>query len=165
MTTEPNRLERRGAQRFEIHLPLSVHFEGKTVPGLYSGSDGPWHIFLRRNQPAVWSGGGTHLHHALRNYLGAKYAGSMPREGRSLLFLRPPAQWHRRATRVLSILAIRSASRKVRPGCNPGRRPSQSNFGPPLVFRLARSRWSFQQPYFCLTIRDNQQPGGVLTAK
>ena len=33
MSTVPNRLERRGAQRFEVHLPLSVHFEGRTVPG------------------------------------------------------------------------------------------------------------------------------------
>src|SRR5277367_6145442 len=33
MTTAPNRLERRGAQRFEVHLPLAVHFEGRTVPG------------------------------------------------------------------------------------------------------------------------------------
>ena len=30
--TDPNRLERRGAQRFEVHLPLAVHFEGQTMP-------------------------------------------------------------------------------------------------------------------------------------
>ena len=33
MSTNPNRLERRGAQRFEVQLPLSVHFDGRTVPG------------------------------------------------------------------------------------------------------------------------------------
>jgi hypothetical protein len=37
MSTDDNRLEhrleRRGAQRFEVHLPLAVHFEGRTVPG------------------------------------------------------------------------------------------------------------------------------------
>jgi len=33
MSTDPNRLERRGAQRFEVHLPLAVHFEGRTAPG------------------------------------------------------------------------------------------------------------------------------------
>jgi PilZ domain len=33
MSTDSNRLERRGAQRFEVHLPLGVHFEGRTVPG------------------------------------------------------------------------------------------------------------------------------------
>lgn len=33
MNTDPNRLERRGAQRFEVNLPLAVHFDGKTVPG------------------------------------------------------------------------------------------------------------------------------------
>jgi hypothetical protein len=31
-STDPNRLERRGAQRFEVHLPLAVHFEGRTMP-------------------------------------------------------------------------------------------------------------------------------------
>jgi hypothetical protein len=41
MSTDPNRrehsvehfVERRGAQRFEVNLPLAVHFEGRTVPG------------------------------------------------------------------------------------------------------------------------------------
>jgi hypothetical protein len=33
MSTDPNRLERRGAQRFEVHQPLAVHFDGRTVPG------------------------------------------------------------------------------------------------------------------------------------
>jgi PilZ domain-containing protein len=41
MSTDPNglehrlerHLERRGAQRFEMHLPLAVHFDGRTVPG------------------------------------------------------------------------------------------------------------------------------------
>jgi hypothetical protein len=37
MNTDPDRvehrLERRGAQRFEMNLPLAVHFDGQTVPG------------------------------------------------------------------------------------------------------------------------------------
>jgi len=37
MSTDPNRLEhcleRRGAQRFEVSLPLAVRFEGRTVHG------------------------------------------------------------------------------------------------------------------------------------
>src|SRR5258708_28304755 len=37
MSADPNRLEhyieRRGAQRFEVNLPLAVDFEGRTVPG------------------------------------------------------------------------------------------------------------------------------------
>lgn len=37
MSTDPNRLEhfleRRGAQRFAVHLPLTVHHDGRTVPG------------------------------------------------------------------------------------------------------------------------------------
>ena len=31
-STDLNRLERRGAQRFEVHLPLAGHFEGRTMP-------------------------------------------------------------------------------------------------------------------------------------
>jgi len=33
MSRDANRLERRAAQRFEVHLPVSVHFNGQTVPG------------------------------------------------------------------------------------------------------------------------------------
>jgi hypothetical protein len=33
MTIDPNRVERRAAQRFQVHLPLTVHFDGRTVPG------------------------------------------------------------------------------------------------------------------------------------
>jgi hypothetical protein len=33
-------LERRGAQRFEVHLPLAVHFEGRTVPGFIEDLSG-----------------------------------------------------------------------------------------------------------------------------
>jgi PilZ domain len=33
MSTEANRLERRAAQRFEVNLPVSVHVDGRTVPG------------------------------------------------------------------------------------------------------------------------------------
>jgi hypothetical protein len=33
MSTDANRLERRSAQRFQVHLPLAIHFEGRTVPG------------------------------------------------------------------------------------------------------------------------------------
>jgi PilZ domain len=34
MKTEPNRMERRVCQRFELNLPLAVHFDGQTVHGL-----------------------------------------------------------------------------------------------------------------------------------
>lgn len=33
MSTNPNRLERRGAQRFEAHQPLAIHFDARTVSG------------------------------------------------------------------------------------------------------------------------------------
>jgi hypothetical protein len=40
MSTDPNRLERRGAQRFEVHQPLAVHFDGRTVPGFIQDLSG-----------------------------------------------------------------------------------------------------------------------------
>jgi hypothetical protein len=44
MSTDPNRLEhfveRRGAQRFEVHLPLVIQFEGRTVPGFTQALSG-----------------------------------------------------------------------------------------------------------------------------
>jgi hypothetical protein len=33
MNADSNRLERRAGQRFELHLPLAVRFEGQTVSG------------------------------------------------------------------------------------------------------------------------------------
>jgi PilZ domain len=33
MSPDPNRLERRAAQRFEMHVPLAVHFDGRTALG------------------------------------------------------------------------------------------------------------------------------------
>ncbi len=40
MSTDPNRLERRAAQRFEVHQPLAVHFEGRTVHGFIQNLSG-----------------------------------------------------------------------------------------------------------------------------
>jgi len=49
MSTDPNRLEhsrlehfveRRAAQRFQVHQPLSVHFDGRTVPGFIQDLSG-----------------------------------------------------------------------------------------------------------------------------
>jgi len=40
MSTGPNRLERRGGQRFEVHQPLAVHFEGRTVHGFVQNLSG-----------------------------------------------------------------------------------------------------------------------------
>lgn len=33
MSTDPVCIERRCGQRFQLHLPLSIHMEGKAVPG------------------------------------------------------------------------------------------------------------------------------------
>jgi len=33
MTTDPVRHERRSGQRFQLHVPLTIHVEGRTVPG------------------------------------------------------------------------------------------------------------------------------------
>ena len=38
--TSPNRLERRGAQRFEVHQPLAVRFDGQTVPAFIQNLSG-----------------------------------------------------------------------------------------------------------------------------
>jgi hypothetical protein len=40
MSTDSNRLERRGSQRFEVHVPLAIHFEGRTVPGFTQALSG-----------------------------------------------------------------------------------------------------------------------------
>jgi hypothetical protein len=46
MSTDPNRLERRGAQRFELHLPLAVHFDRRTVPGFTQDLSGRGMFFF-----------------------------------------------------------------------------------------------------------------------
>ncbi len=33
VSTDPVHIERRRGQRFQFHLPLTIHFDGKTVPG------------------------------------------------------------------------------------------------------------------------------------
>ena len=33
MSTDPIRLERRAGQRFQVHLPLTIHVAGRSVPG------------------------------------------------------------------------------------------------------------------------------------
>ena len=37
---ETNRLERRGAQRFEVNVPVAVHFGGQTVPAFTQNLSG-----------------------------------------------------------------------------------------------------------------------------
>jgi hypothetical protein len=40
MNAELNRLERRGAQRFAVHMPVSVEFEGRSVAGFVQDLSG-----------------------------------------------------------------------------------------------------------------------------
>jgi hypothetical protein len=40
MSSDPIRLERRAAQRFDVHSPLAVHFNGQTVPGFIQNLSG-----------------------------------------------------------------------------------------------------------------------------
>jgi hypothetical protein len=40
MSADPNCLERRSGQRFEVHQPLAVHFDGRTVPGFIQDLSG-----------------------------------------------------------------------------------------------------------------------------
>lgn len=51
MSTYPNRLERRGAQRFELHLPVAIHFEGRTVPGFTQDLSGRGIFFYAETAP------------------------------------------------------------------------------------------------------------------
>ena len=38
--TAPNRLERRSAQRFDVLLPVAVHFDGRTIPAFTQNLSG-----------------------------------------------------------------------------------------------------------------------------
>ncbi len=38
--TTPNRLERRSAQRFDVLLPVAVHFDGRTIPAFTQNLSG-----------------------------------------------------------------------------------------------------------------------------
>jgi PilZ domain len=40
MSADPNRLERRASYRFDVHLPVALHFEGRTVPGFTQNLSG-----------------------------------------------------------------------------------------------------------------------------
>ena len=55
MSADPNRpepcLERRGSQRFELYLPLAVHFEGRTVPGYAQNLTGRGIFFYAEAEP------------------------------------------------------------------------------------------------------------------
>jgi PilZ domain len=51
MSTDPNRLERRGAQRFEVHLPMAIHYEGRTVPGFTQDLSGRGIFFYAETAP------------------------------------------------------------------------------------------------------------------
>jgi len=90
MSTDPDRLEhhleRRSAQRFEVHLPLAVHFDGRTVPGFTQDLTGRG-IFLLRGDGAPGRGGrGINFYHALRNHFGGQHASSVSWAGVARLF-------------------------------------------------------------------------------
>jgi hypothetical protein len=59
MNTDLNRLERRGAQRFEVHMPLSVEFEGRSVPGYVQDLSGRGIFFYA--ETALPEGAVVHL--------------------------------------------------------------------------------------------------------
>jgi PilZ domain len=40
MSTDPNRLERRAAQRFDVHQPLAIRYDGRTGPGFIQNLSG-----------------------------------------------------------------------------------------------------------------------------
>jgi PilZ domain len=51
MNTDPNRLERRSAQRFEVHLPLAIHFDGGTAAGFTQDLSGRGIFFYAERVP------------------------------------------------------------------------------------------------------------------
>ena len=55
MSTDPIRLERRVGQRFELHLPLAVHFEGRTMPGFTQDLSGRGSFFYTEAAVAAGS--------------------------------------------------------------------------------------------------------------
>jgi hypothetical protein len=52
--TTPNRLERRSAQRFDVLLPLAVHFEGRMLPAFTQNLSGRGIFFYL--EPAIPEG-------------------------------------------------------------------------------------------------------------
>src|ERR1019366_5916939 len=142
MSTDPNRLEhcleRRGAQRFELHLPLAVHFDGRTVPGFAQNL----------------SGGGIFFYHALGNHFGGKHAGSVSWAGvaRRRLFPRRSANRDRRATRFLSVLALRRAHLPIRASF--GREWRRSDFRPDTALRRFRGLSGGSLSSTCISLID-----------
>jgi hypothetical protein len=59
MNAEPNRIERRVGQRFELHLPLAVHFDGRTVHGFTRDLGGRGVFFY--TEAALADGSGVEL--------------------------------------------------------------------------------------------------------
>jgi PilZ domain len=59
VSPETNRLERRGAQRFEVNLPVAVHFDGKTAPAFTQDLSGGGMFFY--TEEALPEGAVIHL--------------------------------------------------------------------------------------------------------
>jgi hypothetical protein len=74
MNTDSNRLERRGAQRFEVHLPLAICFDGKTVPGFTQDLSGRGIFFFA--ETAIPEGAVVELTFAMPSEI--TLAGNMP---------------------------------------------------------------------------------------
>src|ERR1035437_4926383 len=129
MSTDPNRLEhcleRRGAQRFELHLPLTVHFDGR-----------------------------IDFYHALGNHFGGKHAGSVSWAGvaRRRLFPKRSANRDRRATRFLSVLALRRAHLPIRASF--GREWRRSDFRPDTALRRFRGLSGGSLSSTCISLID-----------
>ena len=103
MSADPNRLERRGAQRFEVHSPLAVHFEGRTVPGFIQDLSGRGIFFYA--ETSLPNGAAVELTFTMPSEitLGRKHARPLSRT-RAARFLVPDwsTKRNRGATRFLS---------------------------------------------------------------
>jgi hypothetical protein len=55
MSADPIRLERRVGQRFELHLPLAIHFDGRSAPGFTQDLSGRGIFFYAEAAPSAGS--------------------------------------------------------------------------------------------------------------
>src|ERR1017187_317981 len=98
----------------------------------------PWNFLLCRDGAPGRGGGGIDFYHALGNHFGGKHAGSVSWAGvaRRRLFPRRSANRDRRATRFLSVLALRRAHLPI--SASFGREWRRSDFRPDTALRRFR---------------------------
>jgi hypothetical protein len=92
MSTNATHLERRAAQRFEVHLPVSVHFDGATIPGFTQNLSARG-IFLY-TEPDIPEGAGVELTFMMPSEI--TLGESIPVRGRGRVLRNVPTKGSRR---------------------------------------------------------------------